>query len=136
MNVCPKLYFIDYSLRIILYTDASDYTHGAFASFYLNQTRVSSKNQFVFWEAYSIDPRHVGQALKRRHTAFVGPFFALMTWLAGGVHFTIRADHRNLLFMNNHGSRKVLQCTSMQRGLIERFHTYLYADLALNKRWH
>ena len=29
--------------------------------------------------------------------------------LVGGVHFTIRTDHRNLLFMNNHGSRKVLQ---------------------------
>ena len=64
-----------------MYTDASDYTNGSFASFYLNQTRVSSKNQFVFWEAYSIGPRHVGQALKRRHTAFVGPFFALMTLL-------------------------------------------------------
>ena len=26
-----------------------------------------------------------------------------------GVLFTIRTDHRNQLFMNNHGSRKVLQ---------------------------
>ena len=92
--------------------------------------------------------------------------------LVVGVHFTIRTDHRNLLFMNNHGSRKVLQwkldiqhydatiehvpgkanipadvfsrlvvrptpievhhilvlqCTPTQCGLIERFHTYLYA---------
>jgi len=29
--------------------------------------------------------------------------------LVGGVHFTIRTDHCNLLFMNNHGLRKVLQ---------------------------
>ena len=29
--------------------------------------------------------------------------------LVGGVHFTfIRTDHRNLLFMNNYGSRRVL----------------------------
>ena len=27
VNVCPKLYVIDYSLRIILYTDASEYAH-------------------------------------------------------------------------------------------------------------
>jgi len=29
VNSCPKLYFIDYQLPIILYTDASDYAHGA-----------------------------------------------------------------------------------------------------------
>ena len=29
--------------------------------------------------------------------------------LVGGVRFTIRTDHRNLLYLNNHGSRKVLQ---------------------------
>ena len=29
--------------------------------------------------------------------------------LIGGIPFTIRTDHRNLLFLNNHGSRKVLQ---------------------------
>ena len=29
--------------------------------------------------------------------------------LLGGISFTIRTDHRNLLYMNNHGSRKVLQ---------------------------
>jgi hypothetical protein len=30
VNNCPKLYFIDYSLPVILYTDASDYAHGAY----------------------------------------------------------------------------------------------------------
>jgi hypothetical protein len=30
VNVCPKLYFIDYALRIILYTDSSEYAHGAY----------------------------------------------------------------------------------------------------------
>ena len=30
----------------------------------------------------------------------------------GGYYFTIRTDHRNLLFMNNLGSRKVLQWKS------------------------
>ena len=29
--------------------------------------------------------------------------------LLGGIAFTIRTDHRNLLYMNKHGSRKVLQ---------------------------
>ena len=29
--------------------------------------------------------------------------------LLGGIAFTIKTDHRYLLYMNNHGSRKVLQ---------------------------
>ena len=30
INNCPKLYFIDYNLPVILYTDSSDYAHGAY----------------------------------------------------------------------------------------------------------
>ena len=29
VNNCPKLYFVDYNLSVILYTNASDYAHGA-----------------------------------------------------------------------------------------------------------
>ena len=36
---CQKLYFIDYSLKIILYTDASDHAHGA----YLCQERLQGE---------------------------------------------------------------------------------------------
>jgi hypothetical protein len=32
--------------------------------------------------AYFMDPRHVGQPSKKRHTPFIGPFFVWMTWLA------------------------------------------------------
>ena len=30
MNACPKLYFINRTYKILLYTDASDYARGAF----------------------------------------------------------------------------------------------------------
>jgi len=30
VNKCPKLYFIDTKLPIVLYTDASDYAHGVY----------------------------------------------------------------------------------------------------------
>ena len=30
VNNCPKLYFIDYTLSVILYTNTSDYSHGAY----------------------------------------------------------------------------------------------------------
>jgi hypothetical protein len=62
VNVCPKLYFIDYTLRIILYTDASDYAHGA----YLCQLRrlpnegvvekpISFQIRFFHSETYGTD---------------------------------------------------------------------------------
>ena len=30
VNNCPKLYFIDYNLPAVLYSDASNYSHGAY----------------------------------------------------------------------------------------------------------
>ena len=172
VNACPKLYFIDYTLRIILYTDASDYAHGA----YLCQLRPLPNEGVVeepirFLGGIFHGPQTRWSTIEKEAYAI---YWALLRLddLVGGVHFTIRTDHRNLLFMNNHGSRKVLQwkldiqhydatiehvpgkanvpadvfsrlvtrptpidvhhimilqCTSTQRGLIERFHTYLYA---------
>jgi len=35
--------------------------------------------------------------------------FTKLVDLLGGIRFTIRTDHRNLLYLNNHGSRKFLQ---------------------------
>ena len=30
VNACPKLYFINNAYKVVLYTDASDYVHGAY----------------------------------------------------------------------------------------------------------
>jgi hypothetical protein len=38
VNQCPKLYFLDLELPIILYTDSSDYAHGA----YLCQVQIQT----------------------------------------------------------------------------------------------
>ena len=42
VNVCPKLYFIDYSLRIILYTDASARTFADFDEGVVEEKFISS----------------------------------------------------------------------------------------------
>ena len=39
VNACPKLYFINSTYKIILYTDASDYAHGV----YLCQIRLATE---------------------------------------------------------------------------------------------
>ena len=109
VNVCPKLYFIDYTLRIILYSDASDYAHGA----YLCQMRPLPNEGVVeepirFLGGIFHGPQTRWSTMGKEAYAI---YWALLRLddLVGGVHFTIRTDHRNLLFMNNHGSRKVLQ---------------------------
>ena len=105
---CQKLYFIDYSLKIILYTDASDYAHGA----YLCQERIHGdgiiEEPIRFLGGTFHGPQTRWSTIEKEAYAI---YWALQRLddLIGGVPFTIRTDHRNLLFMNNHGSCKVLQ---------------------------
>ena len=78
VNQCQKLYFIDYSLKIILYTDASDYAHGA----YLCQERVhengTTEEPIRFWGGHFMVPKLGGQLLKRKRMQFTGHFCGWM----------------------------------------------------------
>ena len=92
-----------------MYTDASDYAHGA----YLCQLRPLPNEGVVeepirFLGGIFHGPQTRWSTIEKVAYAI---YLALLRLddLVGGVHFTIRTDHRNLLFMNNHGSRKVLQ---------------------------
>jgi hypothetical protein len=109
VNHCPKLYFIDTSLKVILYTDASDYAHGA----YLCQVRpgpdgTNLEEPIRFLSGTFSGAQTRWSTIEKEAYAI---YWALkkLDELVGGIPFTIRTDHRNLLYMNNHGSRKVLQ---------------------------
>ena len=109
VNKCPKLYFIDTKLPIILYTDASDYAHGA----YLCQVKQQEDGTTVELPIRFLSGTFSGAQI--RWSTIEKEAFAIY-WalkklddLVGGVRFTIRTDHRNLHYLNNHGSRKVLQ---------------------------
>jgi len=109
VNTCPKLYFINRTYKILLYRDASDYTLGAPVS---NQTR--HRDQFEMEEPIQFLRVTFSGAQTRWSTIekeALEIYWALkkLDDLLGGIAFTIKTDHRNLLYMNNHGSRKVLQ---------------------------
>ena len=108
VNNCPKLYFPDYALPIVLYTDASDYAHGAYLCQLRTVDGVEIEEPIRFLGGTFHGPQVRWSTIEKEAYAI---HFALrkLDDLIGGVHFTIRTDHRNLLFMNNHGSRKVLQ---------------------------
>ena len=110
VNNCPKLYFVDDTLPIILYTDTSDNAQGA----YLCQIRTLPDGKSVeepirFLDGSFHGPQGRWFTIEKEAYAI---YWALLRIddPVGGVHFSIRTDHRNLLFMNNHGSLKMLQC--------------------------
>jgi hypothetical protein len=112
VNEFPKIYFIKKEYKIILYTDASDYAHGA----YLCQVIPAVEGRAEYEESirFLSGSFHGAQTrwstIKKEAYAI---YWALgkLDDLLGGIVFTrfIRTDHHNLLYMNNHGSRKVLQ---------------------------
>ena len=92
VNVCPKLYFIDYTLRNILYTDASDYAHGA----YLCQLRPLPNEGVVEEPIRILGGGHISWTQTRWSTIekevyaiYFGPFFPWTNWL---VDYTLRYE--------------------------------------------
>jgi len=61
-----------------------------------------------FLAELSVEARPGGRLSRRKRLPYIGVLKKLDD-IVGGVRFTIRTDHRNLLHLNNHGSRKVLQ---------------------------
>jgi len=112
VNEFPKMYFIKKEYKIILYTDASDYAHGA----YLCQVIPAAEGRAEYEEPIRFLSGSFHGAQTRWSTIekeAYAIYWALgkLDDLLGGILFTrfIRTDHRNLLYMNNHESRKVLQ---------------------------
>ena len=110
MNECLKLFCIKKEYKIILLTDASDYAQGA----YLCQVIPAAEGRAEYEEPIHFLSGSFQHAQTRWYTiekiAFA-IYWALgkLDKLLGGIAFTTRTDHRNFLYMNNHGSRKLLQ---------------------------
>ena len=63
VNACPKLYFINNAYKVVLYTDASDYAHGAYLCQIApnGEGRNIERNQYDFSEAHSAELKCDGQ---------------------------------------------------------------------------
>ena len=101
---CPKLFFYDPHLPVHLHTDACNTGIGAYLfqkdadgnelpiAFMSRNLRGAELN----WSTFEQECFAIHQALKK------------FEYLLRDVKFTIRTDHRNLLFLNNDASSKVL----------------------------
>ena len=102
---CPKLYFWLPHLPVYLHTDACDTGIGAYL-FQIDENGKelpigflsrALKNAELGWSTFEKEGYAIHQALKK------------FEYLLRDIKFTIRTDHRNLLYMNMKASDKVLR---------------------------
>lgn len=93
---CPTLYFMDAKAPVFMETDASDYGIGAF----LYQLINGEKRAVAFMSKLLSGAQKNWATIEKECFAI---YKAIQDWeyLLRDVHFTIRTDHRNLLYLNN-----------------------------------
>ena len=99
VNIFPKLYYIDYELDIILCL------HHWHILIPKGKNSPDTIEQAIRFLSKTFTP--VQSTIEKEAHAI---YYALQKLgdPLGGVQFTLRTDHNNLPFMNQHGSRKVL----------------------------
>jgi hypothetical protein len=102
---CPKLYFIDTACPITLATDASDYGIGA----YLYQTTQSGEEQPLAFISKKLAGAQLNWSTPEKECYAI--FYAIkkLEYLIRDVHFTLFTDHKNLTYINDEGSPKVVR---------------------------
>ena len=104
INECPKLFYIDDKMAVFLCTDASDYAIGA----YLYQLSAENKELPIRFMSKTLNPIQQRWSTIEKEAFAIYHSLTKMEDLLGGVKFTIKTDHKNLLFLNQAGSNKVL----------------------------
>jgi hypothetical protein len=102
INDCPTLFFMDSHAPIFLYTDASQYGIGGYLFQVVdgNERPVSfvsqslSKNQIDKWSTPEKECYAIFYSLKK------------LEYLIRDTHFTLRTDHKNLIYLNLEASAK------------------------------
>ena len=99
---CPKLHFLLPGQPIFLHTDASDYGIGA----YLFQLVNDVEQPIAFLSRTLTKTERKWSTLEKEAYAI---YFALTKWehYLRDAKFTLRTDHKNLTYMNQHTSPKV-----------------------------
>ena len=103
INACPKLFFMDDTSPVHLYTDASNTGMGA----YLCQVRDGKEYPIGFMSYAFNETQRRWHTVEQESYAIVK---ALEKWeyLLRDVHFTLHTDHDNLTYIRDSGSKKVM----------------------------
>jgi transposase InsO family protein len=99
---CPTLYFMDPNAPIYLHTDASDYGIGA----YLFQV-IDGKDQPIAFMSKSLSGAELRWSTIEKECYAIVYALKKFEYLIRDTHFTLRTDHRNLLYVNTAPNSKV-----------------------------
>ena len=104
VNECPKLFWVDDTRFIHLYTDASNIGMGA----YLCQVKDDGKTYPIGFMSMTFN-----ETQRRWHTVEQEAYAIVKAlekfeYLLRDVHFTLHTDHKNLVYIRETGSKKVL----------------------------
>ena len=104
MVASVKLYFPDYALQFHLVVDASKSGIGG----YLHQLRESVEEPLVFISlAFSAVQSRWAVEEQEAFAVYFGVMHS--AWILRGVHFMIHTDHKNLTYIREHASPKVVR---------------------------
>jgi len=105
INDCPKLFFEDYNLPVHLYTDASDIGFGS----YLCQVQADGTEQPIGFASKTFNKTQRRWSVYEREAYAVYEGVNHFRHLLRDVHFTIHTDHKNLTYIRDSGSAKVIR---------------------------
>ena len=104
VNTLPKLYFLNNTDPVTVYTDASDYGIGA----YVCQNVNNEERPVAFMsKALSSTERNWTTIEKECYAIYMT--FRKFEYLLRDIKFTLKTDHANLLYLNVPPSSKVLR---------------------------
>ena len=105
VNNAPMLFFIDHTLPIHLYTDASLIGFGA----YLCQTRPDGKQIPIGFMSRTFTDVQMRWSVGEREAYGVYEGVKKFDYLLRDMKFTLHTDHENLTFIRDSGSPKVIR---------------------------
>ena len=103
VNTCRQLYFINNTFKIELYSDASDFAHGADQIKPATETSTEIEELIRFLSG-TFSGAQIRWSTTEKEAFAIHWALKKLDDLLGGIAFTIK-DYRDLLYMNNHGSR-------------------------------
>ena len=100
---CPQLHFIDETLPLFLHTDASDYGIGA----YLFQVNKEGKELPLAFMSKSLTAERLNWSVPEKEAFAIVYALQKFDYILRDAKFTLRTDHKNLIYINQEGSAKV-----------------------------
>ena len=105
VHECPNLFFMDETLPVFLHTDASKYGIGA----YLFQIDKEGNEKPIAFISKSLTDTQRRWHTPQKEAYAIFYAFKQLDYLIRGVKFTLRTDHKNLIYINDTMTEMVIR---------------------------